>query len=105
MGAVYGGIPRELALLVRDACGSDVFVETGTFKGATTCWAAENFKQVVTVEIDPEMFSAASMTFSGLGNIDARLGDSRTVLSEVLPSLSGQHPLIWLDAGVRRLRF
>ncbi len=98
MGAVYGGIPRDLALKIRDACGIDVFVETGTSLGETTVWAAENFGQVVTVEIDPEMFARAGKRLAEYGNIDARLGDSRAILSEVLPGLNGLGPLIWLDA-------
>jgi hypothetical protein len=98
MGAVFGGIPQELALRIKEACGSEVFIETGTFKGETTRWAAKNFKQVVTVEIDPEMFSAAAETFREFGNIDARLGDSRKILTEILPALNDCKPVIWLDA-------
>ena len=98
MGAVYGGIPRDLALRIRDVCGIDVFVETGTSLGETTVWAAKNFEQVVTVEIDPEMFDRAGKRLAEYGNIDARLGDSRTILSQVLPELNGHGPLIWLDA-------
>jgi hypothetical protein len=98
MGAVYGGIPRELALRIRDARGCDVFVETGTSYGETTAWAAENFGKVITVENDSEMFGRAKKRLAEYGNIDTRLGDSRAILSEILPELNGRSPLIWLDA-------
>jgi len=98
MGAVFGGIPQDLALRIRDASKADVFIETGTFKGDTSVWASDHFEKVFTVEIDPDMYAAAAQRLSGFKNISCLPGDSRKILSEVLPALGNQRAVIWLDA-------
>jgi hypothetical protein len=98
MGLIYGGIPRELALKIRDVCQCDVFIETGTFKGQTTEWAAEQFEKVITIEIESDLFKETSRRLANHQNIEFHLGDSRETLENVLPTLTGSKPLIWLDA-------
>jgi hypothetical protein len=98
MGSVFGGIPQDLTLRIRDASGAAVFIETGTFKGATSAWASGHFEKVFTVEIAPDMHTAAAQRLSGFKNVRCLLGDSRKVLAEILPSLGNQRAVIWLDA-------
>ncbi len=100
MGLVYGGIPRNLALRFRDVCGAEVFIETGTSLGKTTTWAAQEFQRVLTIEIDAEVYAKTSDKLSGQPNVEFLLGDSRERLAEILPTLGGKQPLIWLDAHV-----
>lgn len=96
MGKVRFGIPRDLALKLRDAYGLRYFVETGTYKAGTACWASENFKQVWTIE-GWEEFYRHNVAAHGDKNINFLLGDSRIRLPEVLGQIDGP-ALIWLDA-------
>ena len=47
MGAVTFGIPKKLVLLIKEHFSIEVFVETGTFKGKTSVWAAGIFQGCV----------------------------------------------------------
>jgi hypothetical protein len=98
MGRVYGGIPKEMARRIRDACQAELFIETGTYKGDTAAWAAGEFSQVVTVEIDPALHADAEKRFSGQEHVTCLLGDCRSALERILLSLAGKRALIWLDA-------
>lgn len=73
-----------------------VFVETGTFHGKTTRWAAEQFREVHTVELHPEWYAMATRELMPLG-VRCYLGDS----AEVVPRLAQEiaEPALWyLDA-------
>jgi hypothetical protein len=98
MGLVHGGIPKELAQRIRDACCADVFIETGTYKGDTAAWAAGEFREVFTIEIDPALHAAAQKRLSAYANVTCLLGDCRATLESILPPLVGKRTLIWLDA-------
>jgi hypothetical protein len=71
------------------------FVETGTFRGDTTAFAARLFPEVATIEVDPACHAAASERLQGTG---ARviLGDSRVELPKLVAGLEGP-ALFWLD--------
>ena len=98
MGLVHGGIPRNLALRIREACGAMTLIETGTYQGDTAAWAAGHFEQVFTMEIDPALHAAAERRLARLGNVHCRQGDSRAILAEILPTLGGKPVMVWLDA-------
>jgi hypothetical protein len=97
MGLVRGGPPEELVDALRRRFGITTFVETGTYEGVTTEWAAARFARVVTVELADALHTAAARRLSGLTNVETRHGDSRRVLAELAPTLDGP-ALFWLDA-------
>jgi hypothetical protein len=74
----------------------DIFVETGTFLGDTTAWAARHFERVITVEAAPAIHETAMARHGNLSNVDFRLGDSRDLLSEIVDSLA-RPAIFWLD--------
>jgi len=71
------------------------FVETGTFLGGSTAFAAAVFPSVTTIEVKAEYYEATS---SRLKDTGARflLGDSRVELPKVVAGLTGS-ALFWLD--------
>jgi hypothetical protein len=97
MGAIDFGIPRKLAFLLKSKLGLANFVETGTFKGDTAAWAADEFDRVWTVEADPALAQAAKARFSGQSNVTVLAGDSVSALAALAPALPGP-ALFWLDA-------
>jgi len=60
MGYIQMGVPQELVLCLMKEMSIPVFVETGTFRGGTTFWAANHFEKVVTIEINPESSRAVA---------------------------------------------
>lgn len=89
---------KELALALRDQYNLTTFIETGTYKAATTAWATDNFKQVVSIELDEGWHSRAKRKiFAKQKGVKLLLGDSAIVLPKVLKRLR-QPALIWLDA-------
>ncbi len=94
---------RSLCRMVEktvEALDIQVFVETGTYKGATALWAASVFRDVYTIDINPRMQSSAieAAKRSGVKNIHAILGDSGDVLSSLLPRKIHELALFWIDA-------
>ena len=76
--------------------GPNVFVETGTFHGKTSRWAAERFQVVHTVELSYELYRAAADALTPLG-VRCHHGDTL----EHLPRLAKEidEPVFWfLDA-------
>lgn len=86
---------RPLAIILRNKYQITHFIETGTHKGHTTRWAANEFQWVTTIEINPELHR--NNLTCNLNNIYFVLGDSRTKLAEILEGVP-QPALVWLDA-------
>jgi hypothetical protein len=97
MGAVTMGPPPELTLMLQRQFGLDTFVEAGTYQGATARWAADHFRQVVTIEAAESLHQQAVRSHGATSNIRFLLADSRRGLLEVAPSLS-RPALFWLDS-------
>ena len=97
MGNVRLGVPEKLALALRDAGGLRVFIETGTYKGGTTTWAAQHFPKVVTIEAHQPYHEKAKAANWNFKNISWVLGNSRTELRVQLGK-AHQPCLLWLDA-------
>lgn len=91
------GVPQELVLGLRDQFGVRNFVETGTFHGGTTKWAAGHFAKVFTVEASNERYRSTREMLAALPNVEALFGDSRLLLPPLGPRLQGSS-LFWLDA-------
>lgn len=86
---------RGLGLVLRDTFGLNTFVETGTYKCKTTLWAADHFKQVITVEAYEPYYKNART--NERPSITYLFGDSRDKLAGVLEKIE-QPALLWLDA-------
>ncbi len=98
MGLVRFGIPEKITLLLRDAIGATVFVETGTYQGGTARWAAGHFEQVITIESSLSLFNQYSKSLADLHNVSVLCGDSRQLLCEVLEKIGEQKAIFWLDS-------
>jgi hypothetical protein len=97
MGAVTFGIPKNLVLLIREHFSIEVFVETGTYKGKTSMWAAGLFREVYTIENSEELFNLSSKILSKYKNVHSLFGNSASQLKNVVDQID--HPCVfWLDA-------
>ena len=97
MGLVTSGIPRDIVQQLSRLSGAEVFVETGTFQGATTRWAAEVFPTVHTIELSPQLYNQYHYELEKLPGVHTYLGDSAEVLPEIVAQLSAAPALFWLD--------
>lgn len=96
MGLIRYGVPADYVLSLKRRLGIDCFVETGTSDGKTAAWAAQNFKQVVTIEFSEAAYHRASVRLARRANIRQLLGSSPEILAELAPSLP--RAIFWLDA-------
>jgi hypothetical protein len=96
MGFVTFSMPQEIVLSFIQGGKIVNFIETGTFRGGTTFWAAQHFENVYTIEIDPEISKQTSSRNDCPRNIQFFVGDSKTKLLEVLEQVEGRS-LYWLD--------
>lgn len=97
MGLVYYGIHKEAALSVQKKYGIKTIVETGTWHGDSTLWAAEYFDLVYTVELDPDFYTDCLDRFEHIDNIMAFCGDTRDRLPLIINKLT-EPTLFFLDA-------
>ncbi len=98
MGMVSFGIPERIVLEMRDVYGVSVFVETGTYQGATALWAAKHFEQVFTIEYSESLYRQHAPMLSDCDNVTALCGDSRTLLPDIVNGLGEKRALYWLDS-------
>jgi hypothetical protein len=96
MGYVNFSMPREIVLKFKEKASIRNFVETGTFKGNTSFWAAAHFEKVYTIEIDPAICKATASSPGCPANIEFFTGNSKDVLPTVVKKLSGP-AVFWLD--------
>ena len=89
MGSVQFGIPRELALALKEKYNLMDFIETGTLVGHTAEWAAVHFRYVFSTDISqrPELKSHGNLWFFNADSVEF-LGATPFV----------EPTLIWLDA-------
>jgi hypothetical protein len=97
MGIIRMGPPEDLISQLRHEFKLENFVETGTYHGNTSAWAATLFNSVYTIEYAEELYNLAKITHASLENIHFLWGDSRSELEKLLPYLQG-NTLFWLDA-------
>jgi hypothetical protein len=87
----FASLVRRLAKTYDIKC----FVETGTYLGDASRFAAGVFPRVVTIEIKSE-FQQQAIARSQARNIEFLLGDSASLLPDVVASLEGT-TFFWLD--------
>ncbi|MBU1173634.1 MAG: class I SAM-dependent methyltransferase [Proteobacteria bacterium] len=99
MGKYTLSIPHDLALEMRDKYGLQWLIETGTYKGGTAFWAAQNFEQVISIEAFSRYYARckARQTTEAHPNLELWFGDSRVMLADAL-AFAGGPALLWLDA-------
>jgi len=101
MGAYAFNYAPELTsffAMLRKTYQIDEAVETGTFCGGTTVVFSSLFKNVHTIEIEPNNFAASKAALEPYKNVQCHDGNSSDVLKEILPSLKGKRVLFYLDA-------
>ncbi len=82
MGNIRLGIPQEIVLFLKEISRIDLFIETGTFQGLTTCWASDHFGSVKTIEFSKDIYINTKSKYSHLLNIEFIFGDSRKKLQK-----------------------
>lgn len=97
MGIVRMGVPEELVLFLQRTFNLNVFIETGTFKGDTSCWAADHFNKVLTIELSKELFDEAADKYRHLQNIHFKYGNSPEELVKIIKDID-ESAVFWLDA-------
>ena len=97
MGIVHRGIPKKLALQLRDRYNLRYFVETGTHVGRTAIWAAREFERVWSFELSLDYVRKARSNCKGLDNVLIAWVNSGNELGKTLPIINNPC-LIWLDA-------
>lgn len=76
--------------------GLKVLVETGTYYGDMVNATQDLFQEIYTIEIDSWLHQRAQREFARRSHIHLLLGDSKDVLSRLMPDLR-QPALFWLD--------
>lgn len=76
--------------------GHRIFVEAGTYKGATTAFLAPHADQVISVELHEGLFAAAKQRFEKYPNVTIIRGDSLIEIPKIVASCPSP-PLVYLD--------
>ncbi|MBI3861040.1 MAG: hypothetical protein HY290_04010 [Planctomycetia bacterium] len=95
MGHIFTPPLNRLAEFCARDLGIEMFVETGTFRGESAAWAAERFREVVTIERKPELYSQARES-TVHSNIVFHCGHSPDILPGI--AILPNPKLYWLDA-------
>ena len=96
MGIINFSIPKELVTEIIADSKFVNFIETGTFKGATSIWAAKYFDRVYTIEISPEISKETASQPGIPSNIEFLIGNSKDLLKPLMSSIKGRS-FFWLD--------
>lgn len=97
MGIVRMGPPNKLLEDLILQFQIKIFIETGTYYGATAIWASQKFEQVKTIEYSKELYERVSRENESIKNLEFLFGDSRTQLSRMVNQLDSA-AIFWLDA-------
>jgi hypothetical protein len=97
MGMIQQGAPFEIIKDLAKLSGITAFVETGTYHGNTTRWAAQHFDSVFTMEQAEGLYQQHHQELRALGNVEPLYGDSKILLPQVIAKLGGRPALFWLD--------
>jgi hypothetical protein len=85
--------------IVRDYArryGLRVLVETGTYLGDMVWAMRDQFDEIHSIELDPELYRRAQTRFLKRSHVHVHLGDSAVVLSDIAATLR-KPALFWLD--------
>jgi predicted O-methyltransferase YrrM len=90
-------VPLEF-LKLKNEFNIEVAVETGTNKGHTTYWLAQNFNSVYTFEITPPSLNEAKEYCKHFDNIKYFEGSTIQLLSSVISEIKDKRVIFFLDA-------
>lgn len=96
MGIITFSIPKPLVKKITQEIKFINFIETGTFEGGTSFWAANHFEKVFTIEIDPIISRNTSSKLNCPKNIEFLVGNSKDILPTLAKQLKGRS-FFWLD--------
>ena len=88
---------RDIIRSYAKSYGIRVFVETGTADASTTQALVPDFDELYTVEIDEGLYNHARLLFENEPKVEAFLGDSGTVLYDIVAHLGYAPAIFWLD--------
>lgn len=97
MGIIHPSISFELAENLKTTFRLRSFVETGTYLGNTSAWAASHFERVITIEADAALYARARERFANQSNVEVYFGNSGEIISVIVSRLPDPS-LFWLDA-------
>jgi len=78
-------------------CGASTFIETGTYRGVTAYRCSFVFKSVFTIEIQPELATAAATFLARRPNVRVICGDAVSELGRVFQNNTFDSALVYLD--------
>ena len=90
--SLTGNFIKNLALFSR-AC---IFIESGTYAGATVKSAVPYFKEIHTIELSSTLYVQAVEKFKNKKNVFLYNGDSANIFNDILPNMQGKI-IFWLD--------
>jgi len=76
--------------------GCSVLVETGTYLGDMVEAQENNFKRIISMELDQHLYERARRKFRKKSHITIYQGDSSKVLSKIIPTIT-ENAIFWLD--------
>src|ERR1700733_6735451 len=97
MGMIQLGAPYEIILDLAKLSGATTFIETGTYPGSSSRWAANHFESVVTMELSEKLYQQHHQDLRALGNVEPLCGDSKILLPQVVSRLGNRPAVFWLD--------
>lgn len=71
-------------------------IETGTFRGDMVAAQRRRFRQIWSIELDPNLYQRAAARFAGIPSIRVVQGDSATLLPQLIATID-EPCLFWLD--------
>lgn len=76
----------------------NTIIETGSYKGWSTNVLAQYGKEVISIEINPELLNLAKANNSHNSNVIFYEGSSQKILEKILPDYKNKNLVIFLDA-------
>lgn len=94
-----GALSKAFLEKVKTSFNSKIFIETGTCTGATATVAAEIYDQVLTVELDEQLYQLSLRNLSRFSNVTACFGSSVEFLKNITNyNINLNNATFWLDA-------
>ncbi len=90
-------IKQKIVKMYANKFSINLFIETGTFKGAMVDVAKDIFEKIYSIELDHNLYKNAKLKFSKYDHISIIQGDSSKMLPSILSKIN-QPCLFWLDA-------
>jgi len=93
---IDGALKSDLLQMLKSHFNIEVFIESGTYLGNTTFYAADLFNEIHTIELSADLFYKAKERFKEKENVFIYQGDSSEILHTLLPKISSRI-LFYLD--------